>query len=131
MFIDSVVWIALKYKRDQWHQEAVKLKNRILILEKIHVTDFIIVETYNFLSRKVSWMAAQETLGMFLESQKVVILYNNFLTLTHSKKILEKYNHLSLTDANLVWFSENLNINEILSFDKGFDNVSGIKRISS
>ncbi|MFX1424797.1 MAG: hypothetical protein ACFFB2_20960, partial [Promethearchaeota archaeon] len=84
MFIDSVVWIALKYKRDQWHQEAVKLKNRILILEKIHVTDFIIVETYNFLSRKVSWMAAQETLGMFLESQKVVILYNNFLTLTHS-----------------------------------------------
>ena len=129
MFIDSVVWIALKHTRDQWHKEATQLKNRILTLEKIFVTDFVIVETYNFLLRKVSWTAAQETLGMFLESQKIMILYNNFLTLSNSKKILEKHNHLSLTDANLVWFSENLNIKEIISFDKGFDSVSGIKRI--
>ena len=131
MFIDSVVWIALKYKRDQWHEEANQLKNRIVRLEKIFVTDFIIVETYNFLLRKVSLTAAQETLIMFLESQKVVILYNNFLTLSNSKKILEKHNHLSLTDANIVWFSENLNIEEIISFDKGFDSVSGIGRISN
>jgi len=130
MFIDSVVWIALKYKRDQWHKEATQLKNRIVRLEKIFVTDFVIVETYNFLLRKVSLTAAQETLVMFLESQKIVILYNNFLTLSNSKKILEKHNHLSLTDANIVWFSENLNIKEVISFDKGFDNVSGIGRIS-
>ncbi len=130
MFIDSVVWIALKYKRDQWHKEATQLKNRIVRLEKIFVTDFVIVETYNFLLRKVSLTAAQETLVMFLESQKIVILYNNFLTLSNSKKILEKHNHLSLTDANIVWFSENLNIKEIISFDKGFDSVSGIGRIS-
>lgn len=131
MFIDSVVWIALKYKRDQWHQEATQLKNRILILEKIYVTDFIIMETYNFLLRKVSWTAAQETLTMFLESQKIATLYNNFLTLSNTKKILNQHNHLSLTDANIVWFSGNLNIKEIISFDKGFDSVSGVKRISS
>ena len=131
MFIDSVVWIALKYTRDQWHKEATQLKNRILTLEKIFVTDFVIVETYNFLLRKVSWTVAQETLGMFLESQKIVILYNNFLTLSNTKKILENHNHLSLTDANIVWFSENLNIKEIISFDKGFDSVSGIKRVSN
>ncbi len=130
MFIDSVVWIALKYKKDQWHKEATHLKNRIVRLEKILVTDFVIVETYNFLLRKISLTAAQETLVMFLESQKVVILYNNFLTLSNSKKILEKHNHLSLTDANIVWFSKNLNIEEIISFDKGFDSVSGIERIS-
>ena len=130
MFIDSVVWIALKHKRDQWHKEATRLKDRILMLDKIYITDFIIVETYNFLLRKVSWTAAQETLVMFLESPRIVILYNNFLTLSNSKKILEKHNHLSLTDANTVWFSKNLSIKEIISFDKGFDNVSGIKRIS-
>ncbi len=131
MFIDSVVWIALKYKRDQWHQEAIHLKNRILTLEKIYVTDFIIVETYNFLLRKVSWPAAQETLAMFLESQKIAILYNNVLSLSNSKKILNQHNHLSLTDANIVWFTENLNIKEIMSFDMGFDSVSGVKRISN
>ena len=124
MFIDSVVWIALKYKRDQWHKEATQLKNRIVRLEKIFVTDFVIVETYNFLLRKVSLTAEQETLVMFLESQKITILYNDLLTLSNSKKILDQYNHLSLTDANIVLFSRNLNIKEIISFDKGFDSIS-------
>ncbi len=49
MFIDSVVWIALKYKRDQWHKEAVQLKKKIIALDNIYVTDFIVVETYNLL----------------------------------------------------------------------------------
>lgn len=129
MFIDSVVWIALASKKDQWHKDALKLKNQILKLEKIYVTDLIINETYNFLLRKVSFSAASDTLEMFLESPKITIMFNNFLTLTNTKNILIKYTHLSLTDANIVWFSENLNKKEVMSFDKGFDSVQTITRI--
>ncbi len=131
MFIDSVVWIALASKKDQWHKNALKLKNQILKLDKIYVTDLIINKTYNFLLRKVSFSAASDTLVMFLESPKITLMFNNFLTLSNTRNILMKHTHLSLTDANIVWFSENLNIKEILSFDKGFDIVSGVKRISS
>ncbi len=129
MFIDSVVWIALASKKDQWHKDALKLKNQILKLNKIYVTDLIINETYNFLLRKVSFSAASDTLVMFLESPKITIMFNNFLTLSNTKNILMKHTHLSLTDANIVWFSENLNKKEVMSFDKGFDSVQTISRI--
>ena len=130
MIIDSVVWIALKSKRDQWHDQAVKLKEKILSLDKIFITDFIILETYNFLLRKVSYSAAQETLSMFLQSPKISILYNNHISITGSNLMLQKYNQLSLTDANIIWFTNNLNIKEILSFDKGFEGISEVKRIT-
>ena len=129
MFIDSVVWIALASKKDQWHKEALKLKNQILKLGKIYVTDLIINETYNFLLRKVSFSAASDTLVMFLESPKITIMFNNFLTLSNTRNILMKHTHLSLTDANIVWFSENFNKKEVMSFDKGFDSVQTISRI--
>ncbi|MFX1285059.1 MAG: type II toxin-antitoxin system VapC family toxin [Promethearchaeota archaeon] len=129
MLIDSVVWIALASKKDQWHKNAQKLKNQILKLDKIYVTDLIINETYNFLLRKVSFSAALDTLVMFLESPKITILFNNFLTLSNTKTILMKHIHLSLTDANIAWFSENLNIKELMSFDKGFDSIQTITRI--
>jgi len=116
MLIDSVVWIALASKKDQWHKNAQKLKNQVLTLEKIYVTDLIINETYNFLLRKVSFSAALDTLVMFLESPKITILFNNFLTLSNTKTILMKHTHLSLTDANIAWFSENLNLKEVMSF---------------
>jgi len=129
MFIDSVVWIALAAKKDQWHDEALKFKNQILELNKIYITDLIINETYNFLLRKVSFSAASDTLVMFLESPQITILFNNFLSLSNTKKILIRHTHLSLTDANIVWFSENLNIKEVMSFDKGFDSVQTISRV--
>jgi len=129
MFIDSVVWIALASKKDQWHKNALKLKNQILKLDKIYVTDLIINETYNFLLRKVSFSAASDTLAMFLESPKITIMFNNFLTLSNTRNILMKHTHLSLTDANIVWFSENFNKKEVMSFDKGFDSVQTISRI--
>jgi predicted nucleic acid-binding protein len=129
MLIDSVVWIALASKKDQWHKNAQKLKKQVLKLEKIYVTDLIINETYNFLLRKVSFSAAIDTLVMFLESPKITILFNNFLTLSNAKTILLKHSHLSLTDANIAWFSENLDIKEVMSFDKGFDSIQTITRI--
>ncbi|MHA1974495.1 MAG: type II toxin-antitoxin system VapC family toxin [Candidatus Hodarchaeales archaeon] len=129
MFVDSVVWIALASKKDQWHKKAVKLKERIIKAEKIYITDLTINETYNFLLRKVSYSAAFDTLEMFLESPKITILFNNFLSLSNTKKILAKYRRLSLTDANIVWFSENFNIKEVLSFDAGFDVVKTITRV--
>jgi predicted nucleic acid-binding protein len=130
MLIDSVIWIALASKNDQWHKAAQKLKDQILRLEKIYVTDLVINETYNFLLRKVSFSAASDTLVMFLESPKITILFNNLLTLSNTRTILLKYTHLSLTDANITWFSENLGIKKVMSFDKGFDTVKTIIRIS-
>jgi predicted nucleic acid-binding protein len=40
-----------------------------------------------------------------------------------------QHSHLSVTDANITWFSENSNIKEVMSFDEGFYNVQAIFKI--
>lgn len=129
MFIDSVYWIAIKHSKDQWHHDALKLKEHLLQARKIYVTDFIIIETYNFLLRKLSSEVALNTFETFLESPTIEILYNDRLSLENSYQILNRYKHLSLTDANIVWFMTLVNDQEILSFDNGFDGIPKIKRI--
>jgi predicted nucleic acid-binding protein len=129
MFVDTVYWIAIKHSKDQWHQKALELKNQLLQSNKIYVTDFVIVETYNFLLRKISMDIAVETIETFLESERIEILFNDRLSLEKSYQILNKYNNLSLTDANIVWLSSIVNDQEILSFDSGFDGIPKIKRI--
>ncbi|MHA1982904.1 MAG: type II toxin-antitoxin system VapC family toxin, partial [Candidatus Hodarchaeales archaeon] len=123
MFVDTVYWIAIKHSKDQWHQKALELKNQLLQSNKIYVTDFVIVETYNFLLRKISMDIAVETIETFLESERIEILFNDRLSLEKSYQILNKYNNLSLTDANIVWLSSIVNDQEILSFDSGFDGI--------
>ena len=129
MFIDSVVWIALKYDRDQWHPHALKLKDRISKVKKIFITDFIVIESYNFLLRKVSSETAQDTLNVFLNSEKIEILYNDAISILASQQILFNNPKLSLTDANIVFYSLLQKDFEILSFDSVFDKVPEIKRI--
>ena len=45
MFIDSVVWIGAKLKRDQWHEKSVPIINKFLNKEIniVYVTDYIIL----------------------------------------------------------------------------------------
>lgn len=129
MFIDSVVWIALKYEKDQWHPFALKLKNNIFKAKKILITDYIIIETFNFLLRKTSSDIAQDTLTMFLTSKKIEILYNDAISMLASQQILSKYPILSLTDANIIFYTQIKKDFDIMSFDSGFDAVPGITRI--
>lgn len=130
MIIDSVVWIALKYSRDKCHQQAVKLQEKILSTPKIFITEGILVETYNFLLRKVSAKIALETFTDLINSNEIEILPNNSVSFNGTRSILEKYSQLSYTDANLVWYADRIGITEVLSFDLGFDPVPWIQRIS-
>ncbi|HKZ39877.1 MAG TPA: PIN domain-containing protein [Candidatus Hodarchaeales archaeon] len=129
MFIDSVAWIALKLRTDQWHKRAQELRSNILEAPRLFITDFIMAETYNFLLRKASSDLAFETLKMHLESEKITRLYNNDFSISGTKKILNRFSHLSLTDANIVWHSSVLGEPRVMSFDNGFDSVPNIQRI--
>lgn len=129
MFVDSGIWIALNYKRDQWHENALLFKKKIKTASKIYITDCIITETYNFLLRKVSTISAFKTFTMFLESPSIEILYNDRFTFEATTEILIKYPNLSLTDANIIFFCQLLEVDKILSFDGGFDVVPEIQRI--
>ena len=129
MMVDSGFWIALKYDRDKWHNKALEFKGLLAEADTIYVTDNIITETYNFLLRKVSYEAAHKTLVSFIQLPKIKILFNNSLILRSTFEVMKKHNHLSYTDANMVWHCNNMGIEKVLSFDSGFDQLDKVKRI--
>ncbi len=124
-----MVWIALKYQRDKYHRQARKLFPELIKTKKLFVSDYIIIETYAFLLRKVSSEVAIETLEMFKNSNQIQIINNDFSTFENTYQILKKYKSLSYTDANIVYLMRKNKINEVYSYNDGFDGINGITRV--
>ncbi len=62
VFIDSVVWIGAKLKNDQWHKQSIKIFNKFISKEikTAYFTDYVILESVNFILRKGGFDAAFE-----------------------------------------------------------------------
>ncbi|MFH0713503.1 MAG: PIN domain-containing protein [Candidatus Micrarchaeota archaeon] len=126
--IDSSCWIAYLYNRDEKHESALQLLP-IFLKNKRHMTDYAIIEVANFLLRKSGAHASREAFELLTSSQKQEVIYNDKLSFNATKEIHSKSPELSFTDANMILHMQRLGLKEILSFDAGFDKVSGIKRI--
>lgn len=127
-FLDSVYWIAIKHQKDKWHQKAVALRSYVITIDRIYITEGILIETGNFLLRKENSTIAQQVLNDLLSSSKITLLENNQISRKGTLKIMKKYAQLSFTDANIVWHMRNSKVLEVLSFDSGFDGIPDIFR---
>ena len=128
--IDSVVWIVAKSKRDQHNSDGEKILNSFFSknIQKVYITDYILLETINFLIRKCSYDDAIDTLNRFLQSDNIEIVYADKIMMENMKEIFERYRDLSLTDCSIVALMEEKNIKHLFSFDTGFDKVKSIIR---
>jgi len=133
MFIDSVVWIGAKLKRDQWHEKSVVIMHKLLSREinTAYVTDYIIAEVINFLLRKAGFKVALETLNLFKAHGRIVTVKIDGKMLERAFEIFVQYPGLSLTDASTVAAMERLGIKQLCSFDRSFDKIGWIERLES
>ena len=131
MFIDSVVWIGAKLKRDQWHDQSVSVINQFLNKEIniVYVTDYIVLESVNFLLRKAGFETALETLNLFMVHERVKIINVDEQMFKRASEIFTSFPGLSLTDASIVATMEKLGIRKLYSFDGGFDRIGWIERL--
>jgi predicted nucleic acid-binding protein len=131
MFIDSVVWIGAKLKRDQWHSQSVSIINKFLNKEIniVYVTDYIVMESVNFLLRKAGFETAFETLHLFLVHERVKIINVDEQMFKRASEIFMSFSGLSLTDASIVATMEKFGIRKLYSFDGGFDRIEWIERL--
>ena len=131
VMVDSVVWIAYKNRRDTWHEKAKVLLPKILEQKKsIFITDYIILEVVNFLLRKINYKTSVETLDMFLSTDRIKLLHNDAISFLATKNVMEKYQGLSFTDANIIVNMKENNLKELCTLDKGFEIVKGIEIIN-
>jgi hypothetical protein len=131
MFIDSVVWIGAKLRRDQWHDRSAIIINKFLNkeIEIAYVTDYIVLETINFLLRKTGFDVAFETLDLFINHERIRIINVDKGLFRRACEIFTRFPGLSLTDASIVVAMEKLEITRLYSFDGGFDRVGWIERL--
>lgn len=131
VFIDSVVWIGAKLKNDQWHKQSVKIFNKFISKEikTAYVTDYVILESVNFILRKGGFDAAFETLKLFENHERIEIINVDEMIFASASAIFEKYPGLSITDASIVAAMQELEIVHIYTFDKGFDMIDWMVRL--
>lgn len=131
VFIDSVVWIGAKLKNDQWHDQSNKIIWQFVENSKkfVHINDYVVLETVNFLLRKGGFDAALATLKLFREHERITIIHMTDQLLEQTYDIFTKYKGLSITDASIVAIMHQFGITKLYSFDGGFDKVPGIERL--
>ena len=128
---DSGVFIGSQYAKDQYGIEALKILENFKerVIGKVYTTNFVLAESVNFLLTKAGFQRANEMLIYLTETDNIeVIVVNNVEII---KEIFQKYKNLSITDCSLIVISEKLKINKIFSFDRHFDSVKGITRLTS
>ena len=131
MFIDSGIWIGAKLKRDRWHDQSVSIINKFLNKEIkiVYVTDYIVLESVNFLLRKAGFETALETLNLFLVHERLKIINVDEQLFKRASEILMSFPGLSLTDASIAITMEKLGMRKLYSFDGGFDRIEWIERL--
>lgn len=126
MFVDSSYWVALTDAKDQWHDRAVMLKDRIR--DGVVVLDLAASESLTIVGSRLGGKAAQALYNFFLDSCTLQYLDGGLLEdamdrhLTHNGR-------LSVADCAMVEAMIRSGDRQIVSFDRDFDAVRGLSRV--
>ena len=128
---DSGIFIGSQYSRDQYSKDATRILENLKDgeIRKIYVTNYVLAECVNFLLKKTGFEKAQAAFNYLTETDNIEIIEIDDLKII--KEIFQRYRNLSITDCSLIALSEKLKIKEIFSFDKHFDSVRSITRLTS
>ena len=126
IFVDASYLIALIVEKDKWHDNAVKLLEKLKSEDKI-ITEAMIIESLNLIGSchggKVGYMTFKYIKDNFT-------IFKSDTLLEESLRYYLKFDgKLSLADCTAIHTMKENNIYEILSFDNDFDKVDGILRV--
>ena len=127
---DSGVFIGAKLDGDQYSKPASEILENFMHgnISRVFITPYIVAECVNFLLKKSGFEKANEALAYLTGADNIEIID---IDLKNIKTIFQKYKILSMGDCSLVALAEKLKIKEIFSFDKHFDSVKEITRVTS
>lgn len=130
-FVDSAVLIAAMHARDVDHARAFAILQAADegTIPPLVLTDFILAETLNFLTRKGGSPAAREALRRIEASQGLrVERISDGVYAVGKDDVFRHIDGLSFVDALTVAFMRHRGLPSIYSFDEDFDRVPGIRR---
>ena len=132
LIIDTSYFIAYLNKRDKHHQEALALSKKLEAYEAV-ITDYIFDELVTFLAyhvnRNYAVKVANEILNKVDEGE-LTLHFVDHETFKDALNYFSKYDGLSFTDCTTLSLMDKLGTQFVLTFDRGFDNVTlvGLKK---
>lgn len=130
VIVDSNIFIGLWYNHDQYHEKSKKILKNIAENEHevIHITNYVLVETINFLMKKVDFEMVKEVLEYLTTTDRIKITIVDETMQREINTLCLQYKTLSLTDCSLLILAEKFQIKIVYSFDHGFDKIKNIER---
>jgi len=132
-FVDTGLWIAAARERDAQHERAKALGRQMLERrQRLFISDMVLAEVVTFVLKKDGHGPAGKLMDLLEDNTS--ILYVDKATLEDAKALLRKYweprKPLSLCDATSYVLMRTHGIEELYSFDSGFDGPPGIARVA-
>ena len=137
--VDSNFIIALVDKKDKWREQALTLQNALKnqYAELIYL-DCIINETISVVGRRLEEKGRSDEFETVLEKIEEIVPPENITWIYPEVRrlyreilnVVKAYNgSLNFHDALIIVAAKEMKTTSIVSFDKDFDQVEGIKRI--
>jgi len=138
--IDSNVLVALTDSRDKWHSQAQTLLNSLEVEDvRLIYLDCVLNETISVMARRAEEQQRSHQFSALLNKFKQQIIMENITWI--SPEIPRMYpdvigliedtsGKLNFNDSLIALFCKEFAINVIISFDRDFDMIEWLRRIS-
>jgi len=133
VFIDTAFWIAAARQPDARHERAKALGKALLQRRaKLVISDLVLAEVVTLILKKDGQEPAQKLMDLLEDN--TTILFVDKAVLEDAKSLLRRYwsprKRLSVCDATSRILMQKRGIEDVYSFDSGFDGLPGITRIA-
>lgn len=131
--VDTAVLVGMVDTDDRHHDDALEIVMGIDRgdLPTGRVTDYVVLETLNWIHGRRHSRKARETYSRLNESAGFEIQDAAQKDFTRALELFERYDGLSFGDATIVAHMEREGIEYLYSFDDGFDAVEGLTRLET
>lgn len=131
--VDTGVLIGMADVNDEHHAVAVDIVRGIDHgdLPTGRVTNYVILETLNWIHTRKRHEMAQETYSRLNESAGFEVLQATQTDFYRSVDLFGTFESLSFGDATIVAYMERVGIEYVYSFEDDFDVVEGISRLET
>ncbi len=131
--VDSNILIGAFNPRDAFHKPASKLLHHIEQgkVSAPTITDYILDEVLTFVRRRLGFVKSLEVMESILASDTLNLDKVELGEFQAGIIIFEQHQRLSFTDSVSLAFMNSRGMREIYSFDKDFDGIRGIHRVTA
>ena len=131
--VDANVLIAARLSRDQNHERGEAIAHAIDqgTLPTAYVLSDVLEEVINYLQARAGHNVATDTLDALIKSSGFSLEHTTKSDFDAGRSLFRRYESLSLTDAVIVAAMQRKNIDDLYSFDDGFDSVPEITRLTT